>query len=167
MPRKHGLRPYRVVKLSPDLLKLSSLVIDGGIEIHRAYGPGMFESAYSPCLAYELNVRGLKFEMKVPVPLFYKGLHIPRAYEADFIVEGCLVLELKAVDVLPKATKRQMGTYLRLLGCPLGLILNFGEETMKAGVHRVVNNFPFGTPPYAAVQIDIRDTPVTSVGPDK
>ena len=138
------------MRTAEEINGFASQAIDGSIGIHRAYGPGMYESAYMPCLAYELQLRGLSFVTRVPVPLFYKGLEIPRAYEADFIIEGCLVIELKAVEVLPKATKRQMRTYLSLLGCPLGLILNFGEETMIQGVHRVVNNFPFGTPPYAS-----------------
>jgi GxxExxY protein len=150
------------MRTAEEINGFASQALDGAVEIHRKYGPGMYESAYMPCFAYELQLRGLAFVTKVPVPLFYKGLEIPRAFEADFIVEGCLLIELKAVETLPKSIKRQMRTYLTLLGCPLGLIVNFGEETLMQGVHRVVNNFPVGTPPYASSPLIVAGSPTDS-----
>src|SRR5947208_2951113 len=106
----------------------------------RLFGPGCFESTYSPCLAYEMLKRGLQFEAKVELELRYEELWIPRAYEADFVVEGVIVIEVKALQAIAPVHLRQLRTYLTLTGCPLGLLMNFGAETMKDGVHRVVNN---------------------------
>jgi len=125
--------------------RIAHEIVGGGIALHKAFGPGCFESTYSPCLAYEMRKRGLQFEAKVELELHYEELWIPRAYEADFIVEGSIVVEVKALQAIAPVHLRQVKTYLTLTGCPLGLLMNFGDETMKAGVHRVVNNFPEGT----------------------
>jgi iron complex transport system substrate-binding protein len=130
--------------------RIAHEIIGGGIAIHRRHGPGCFESAYVPCLAYEMDRRKLKYRTRVPVDLIYDELIVRRAYEADFVVEDCIVIEVKAVEELARVHCRQMNTYLRLTGCPLGLLMNFGSETMREGIRRVVNNFPWGTPPYAA-----------------
>ena len=108
-------------------------------------GPGCFESAYTPCLEYELRKRGLTFAARVPVTIRYESLVIPRAYEADFIVEASVVVEIKATSALGPVDARQLLTYLRFTGCPLGLLMNFGAPTMLAGIKRLVNNFPDGT----------------------
>ena len=92
-----------------------------------------------------MKKRGLQFEAKVELELRSEELWIPRAYEADFIVEGLIVIEVKALQAIAPVHVRQLRRYLTLTGCPLGLLMNFGEETMKDGVHRVVNNFPEGT----------------------
>lgn len=125
--------------------RIAYQIIGGGIAIHERFGPGCFESTYSPCLAYEMKKRGLQFEAKVELELRYEELWVPRAYEADFIVEDVIVIEVKALQTIAPVHRRQLKTYLTLTGCPLGLLMNFGDETMKAGVHRVVNNFPEGT----------------------
>ena len=128
-----------------ELNRIAEEIIGGGIAVHRAVGPGCFESAYAPCLEYELRKRGLKFAAKVPVTIQYESLVIPRAYEADFIVEASVVVELKATSSLGPVDARQLLTYLRFTGCPLGLLMNFGAPTMLAGIKRLVNNFPDGT----------------------
>ena len=118
-----------------------------GIEVHRRIGCGCFESAYVPCLAYEFQKRKLDFAREVPLSLHYEELCVPRAYEADFIVEGCIVVEVKAIAAITAVDHAQLRTYLRLSGCPLGLLLNFGAALMKDGIVRQVNNFPEGTTP--------------------
>ena len=87
--------------------------------------------------------------MKVPLTLRYDDVVVEGAYQADFIVEGCVIVEIKALEGLAAVHSRQLQTYLRLTGCPLGLILNFGAARLLDGIKRQVNNFPVGTPPYA------------------
>jgi GxxExxY protein len=125
--------------------RIAHEIVGGGIALHKGFGPGCFESTYSPCLAYEMRKRGLQFEAQVELELRYEELVIPRAYIADFIVEDLIVIEVKALQAIAPVHLRQLRTYLTLTGCPLGLLMNFGAETMKDGVHRVVNNFPDGT----------------------
>jgi GxxExxY protein len=128
-----------------ELNRIASEIIAGGVAVHRAVGPGCFESAYAPCLAYELHKRGLEFRAQVPIAIHYEALTIPRAYEADFIVEDSVVVELKATKALGPVDARQLLTYLRFTDCPLGLLLNFGALTLTEGIKRIVNNFPDGT----------------------
>lgn len=131
-----------------ELNRVSYEIRGGAISIHRRLGPGCFESAYSPCLAYELTKRKLEFRAKVPLTLQYETVVVPGAYEADFIVEGSVIVELKAIEKVAPIHIRQLQTYLRLSGCPLGLILNFGAILMTGGIERQVNNFPTGTAPH-------------------
>lgn len=121
---------------------MSYTIIGGAIEVHRRVGPGCLESAYTPCLALELVRRGLDFRRDVALTLRYDELVIPRAYFADFIVEDCIVVEVKAVAVTTERDRRQLQTYLEIAGCPLGLIINFGARSLVDGVRRVVNDFP-------------------------
>jgi len=130
-----------------DQNEIARTVIGCSIAVHRRVGPGCFESAYAPCLAYELARHGLRFDADVTMDLLYEGLIVPRAYCIDFVVEDCLVLELKALEQTGRIHGRQMLTYLKLTGLPLGLLLNFGAKTMADGVERIVNNFPHGTEP--------------------
>ena len=132
-----------------ELNRIAYEIRGAGLAIHRALGPGCFESAYVPCLAHELGKRHLEFKMKVPLTLRYETVVVPRAYEADCIVCGCVLVECKAVEALVPIHSRQIQTYLRLSGCPLGLILNFGALRFLEGVVRQVNNFPRGTAPYS------------------
>jgi GxxExxY protein len=129
-----------------ELNRIAGEIIAGAIAVHRVIGPGCFESAYAPCLAYEFHKRGLAYRMKVPIEIRYEGLIIPRAYEADFIVAGDVVVELKATSAIGPLEARQLLTYLRFTGCPLGLLINFGSLTLREGIKRVVNNFPDGSP---------------------
>jgi GxxExxY protein len=128
-----------------EINRIAHKIIGGGIAIHSAFGPVCFESTYCPCLAYEMHKRGLQFASRVELELRYEQLLMPRAYEADFIVEGLIVIEVKALQSIAPVHLRQVKTYLTLSGCPLGLLMNFGAETMKEGIRRVVNHFPEGT----------------------
>jgi GxxExxY protein len=125
-----------------ELNALSRTIIGAAIEVHRRVGPGCLESAYTPCLALEFVRRKLDFRREVALTLRYDELVIPRAYFADFIVEECVVVEVKAVALTTERDRRQLQTYLEIAGCPLGLIINFGARTLVDGVRRVVNDFP-------------------------
>jgi GxxExxY protein len=132
------------MRTETDLNRLAREIIAAAIAVHRAIGPGCFESAYVPCLAYEFRKRGIAYQMKVPIAIQYEDLTIQRAYEVDFIVRGDIVVEVKAVSSIGPLEARQLQTYLRFTGCPLGLLLNFGSLTLAEGIKRIVNNFPEG-----------------------
>jgi iron complex transport system substrate-binding protein len=135
-----------------DVNRIATKILDAAFAVHRYIGPGCFETAYEPCFAYELRKQGLHFERQVSLSIQYEELLVPDAYFADFIVEGCVVVELKAIEQIARVHLRQLHTYLRLTGCPLGLLINFGADTMRDGIKRIVNNFPTGTPPRALLR---------------
>ena len=118
---------------------LSKKVIGAAIEVHRVLGPGLLESAYEECLAFELGKLAVIVERQVRLPIRYKDLIIDDAYRIDLIVERELILEVKCVDELEPVHTAQLLTYLKMSGARLGLILNFKAEVMKLGVKRVVN----------------------------
>ena len=124
------------------LNRLTSSVLDAAIRIHRALGPGLLENAYLTCLVFELTEAKLRIERQRAVPLVYKGVTVDCAYRADLVVEGCVLIEVKAQESLAPIHSRQLQTYLRLGEYPVGLLLNFGAPTMKAGIKRIVNGFP-------------------------
>jgi GxxExxY protein len=130
-----------------ELNRIASEIIGAAVVVHRKVGPGCFESAYLPCLAYELQRQGLGFETKVAIAINYETLTVPRAYEVDLLVERNVVVELKATSASTPVDARQLLTYLIFTGCPLGLLLNFGAVRLTDGIKRVVNNFPDGTSP--------------------
>jgi GxxExxY protein len=133
--------PDRLVTAS-ELNACTGTIVDSATEIHRAVGPGLFEKAYVACLVYELERRGFKVERHVPLTLVYKELHVPWAYYPDLIGSRSVIVEVKAIETLAPIHHRQMATYLRLADMRVGLLLNFGDQTMKAGTHRIVNKFP-------------------------
>lgn len=121
--------------------EISAIVIDEAIAIHRELGPGLFEIVYEAILAGRLEARGLSITRQVPVPLVFDGQSFEAAFRIDILVEGKLVLEIKAVEQLGKAHAKQLLTYLRILKQPVGLLLNFSGATMKEGIRRMVNDY--------------------------
>jgi GxxExxY protein len=119
--------------------EIGTLVVESAITVHRELGPGLLETVYEVVLARELEDRGLHVERQVPVPIQYRGITFDEGFRADMIVEGKVILELKSVEKATKAHKKQVQTYLRLTGCKLGYLLNFGEALMKDGITRCVN----------------------------
>lgn len=119
------------------LNELSAKVIGACIEIHRELGPGLLESAYEECLAYELSKSGLRFERQKPLPVRYKEVKLDCGYRLDFVIEGTLIVEIKAVTELLPIHEAQLLTYLKLEKQPLGLLINFNVPTLKQGVKRV------------------------------
>jgi GxxExxY protein len=132
--------------------ELSSRVIGACIEVHRHLGPGLMESTYQACLCRELRLLGISFQQQVPVPLEYKGELVDCAYRLDVVVEGALILEIKAVEALLPIHDAQLLTYLKLTGLSLGLLINFNVPRLATGVKRLVNQFPSTSAPSATLR---------------
>jgi len=119
--------------------EIGTRVIEAAISVHRELGPGLLESVYEVVLARELKELGLNVERQVPVPITYKGVRFDEGFRADLIVENKVLLELKSVERMMPAHKKQVQTYLKLTGLKLGYLLNFGEDVLKSGITRCVN----------------------------
>lgn len=119
--------------------EIGKITLDAAFAVHRELGPGLLESVYEAVLAAELLQRGLSVERQVPVTIRYKGMTFDEAFRADLVVEEKVIVELKSVERVSEAHKKQVQTYLRLTECKLGFLLNFGEALMKRGITRVVN----------------------------
>ncbi len=104
-------------------------------------GPGLLESVYETVLYYELQNRCLSIQRQVPVPICYDNIQFTEGFRADLIIDGKVILELKSVERLTNAHKKQLLTYLRLSGRKVGYLLNFGEALMKDGVSRIINGY--------------------------
>jgi len=120
---------------------VSGDVVDAAIKIHRELGPGLLESVYETVLAASLRRSGYPVDRQKPVDIEYDGMRFPAAFRIDLLVDERLIVEIKSVDQLNPAHAKQLLTYLRLTGQPVGLILNFAGETMKEGIRRLVNNY--------------------------
>ena len=119
--------------------EIGTRIIEAAIDIHRELGPGLLESVYEVVLASELTGRGLKVARQVAVPITYKGIKFDEGFRADLIVEDKIIIELKSVEHVSPAHKKQVQTYLKLTGCKLGYLLNFGEDVLRTGITRCVN----------------------------
>jgi GxxExxY protein len=120
--------------------ELSESVIGACIEVHRAIGPGLLESAYQQCLCHELTLRTIRFASQVELPVQYKEVLLDCGYRLDFLIDNRLVIEIKAVDKLVPIHDAQLLTYLRLGGWQLGLLINFNEHLLKHGIKRIAND---------------------------
>ena len=125
----------------PTVNLLTERIIGAAIEVHKALGPGLLESAYEECLAHEFAVANISFERQVPLPVRYKSVELDCGYRLDFLVDKTVVLELKAVEVLHAIYEAQLLTYLRLGGWPVGLLINFNVPVLRKGIKRMVHNF--------------------------
>lgn len=119
--------------------EISSKIIGAAIEVHRQLGPGLLESSYEKCLAFELMQNGLKIQTQVPVPVLYKGIKLDVSYRLDIIVEEKVIIEVKTVSELMPIHKAQLLTYLKLTRIKLGLLINFNSIKLIDGVKRVAN----------------------------
>ena len=120
--------------------EIAKIIVDAAIEVHRQLGgPGLLEDIYEEALAEELRLRGLRVERQLPVPIVYKGRTLRTPLRLDMKVEGLVLVDNKAVTQWNSIFEAQMLTYLRLTGLKLGLVINFGEQYVKNGIHRVVN----------------------------
>jgi len=119
--------------------EISEKVIGCAIEVHKALGPGLLESAYLECLFYELLKEGLYVEKQKPLPLVYKEVKLDVGYRIDILVENKVVIELKSVEALNDIHIAQVLTYLKLSGCKLGLLMNFNVLRLVDGIKRLVN----------------------------
>jgi len=119
--------------------QIGTIVIETAIAVHRELGPGLLETVYEVVLAHELSERGLKVERQVPIPIRYKSITFDEGFRADILIDRRVLLELKSVSAIAPAHRKQLQTYLRLSGCRLGYLLNFGEALLKDGIVRAVN----------------------------
>ena len=122
------------------LEKITGAIIEASILIHRRLGPGVFESVYETVLASMLARQGLNIERQRLVGFTFDDMRFDQGFRIDLLVEGCVIVEVKSVDRVVAAHRKQLLTYLRLTNLRVGLLLNFGAETMKEGVTRVVND---------------------------
>ncbi len=121
---------------------ISEAVIGAAIAVHRELGPGLLESTYEACLEFELRDRALKIERQHALPVRYRGILVDCGYRIDLLVDGLVILELKAVERMEKIHEAQLHTYLRLTGLNLGLLMNFNVVRMVDGIKRIVRGFP-------------------------
>jgi GxxExxY protein len=122
--------------------QITRQIIGAAIEVHRAVGPGLLESAYQACLAYEVRQRGLKAEEQVPLPVLYKDVRLDCGYRMDLLVEDSVIVEIKAVEQLCPIHDAQLLSSLRIAHKQVGLLINFHNRVLKDGLKRIVNEFP-------------------------
>ena len=126
--------------MTMEINEISGIILDCSYRIHSKLGPGLLESVYEECLAYEFKRNNLKFQRQLGLPLVYDDIQLECGYRCDFLVEDKIVIELKAVDALNEVHMAQVLTYLKLTKCPLGLLINFNVATIKNGFKRVALN---------------------------
>ena len=119
--------------------EIGKIIVDAALTVHRELGPGLLELVYEVILAHELKQRGLKVQRQVPIAIEYAGIEFQEGFRADLIVEDKVIVELKSVEKVTGAHKKQVQTYLKLTGGKLGFLLNFNEELIKQGITRCVN----------------------------
>ena len=122
--------------------QITRRIIGAAIEVHKAVGPGLLESAYQACLAFELREQGLKVEEQLPLPVIYKNVKLDCGYRIDLLVENEIVVEIKAMEALAPIHDAQLLSYLRLSRKRVGLLMNFHMRVLKDGLKRIVNEFP-------------------------
>ena len=122
-----------------ELNDITGQVVDAAMKVHTALGPGLLESAYETCLAYELRQRGLRVETQVTLPVKYDGVELDAGYRLDLLVESRVIVELKAIEKMTPLHEAQLLSYLKLSGCKVGLLINFNVERLKDGIKRIAN----------------------------
>jgi GxxExxY protein len=119
--------------------EIGKIVVDCVISLHKELGPGLLETVYEVLLSHELELKGLRIKRQVQIPIEYHGIKFNEGFRADIVVEDKVILELKSVESVNDAHKKQVLTYLKLTGYKLGYLLNFGEALMKDGITRLIN----------------------------
>jgi GxxExxY protein len=125
-----------------NLNRITDRIIRAAIEVHKALGPGLLESTYRVCTAYELIQENLKVVQEVSLPVVYKGVKLDAGYRIDMIVNDLVIVEFKSVEALLPIHDAQLLSYLKLSGVKVGLLINFNVKLLKNGIHRIVNDFP-------------------------
>ena len=129
LPSKH---------LSDELNLISGQIVDSAFRVHTGLGPGLLESVYQACMVHHLRMRGLKVETQVMLPVHFEGLRVDSGLRLDLLVEGSVIVELKAVTTMHPIFEAQLYTYLKLSGRRIGLLINFNVERIKSGITRIV-----------------------------
>ncbi len=131
--------PSAAIKVARNENELSKIILNAAFRVHTAVGPGLLESSYEACLAYELRNEGLNVLTQVPLPFIYKEVKLEVGYRLDLLMEDLVVVEIKSVDTLAPIHQAQLISYLKLSGKRLGLLINFNVLHLKDGIKRVVN----------------------------
>lgn len=129
------------MKNNKELDRLSKIILEASIDVHKEIGPGLLESIYHLCLTKELVSKGIMFASSVRVPLIYKGTSLNKDFIIDFLVEDEIIIELKAVEIILPVHTAQIISYLKLTNKRLGFLINFNAPKLKEGFRRFVNNF--------------------------
>lgn len=117
---------------------LTEKIIGCAIEVHRQLGPGLLESTYQQCLAYELQVASLSFQIQCPMPVLYKGVKLDCGYRLDLFVQKRVIVELKTVQFFERIHEAQLLTYMKLAKASVGLLINFNVKLLRSGIRRYV-----------------------------
>jgi GxxExxY protein len=140
LKRPKGEKGKKGLIVQPRQEEIARIVIDFGLQLHRDVGPGLLESVYETVLASRLMKAGLKVDRQKPIPIRIDDIIFPDGFRADLLVEDLLLIEIKSLEKLAPVHHKQTLTYLRLMNLPLGLLINFGGETFREGISRVMNN---------------------------
>lgn len=132
--KRRNLQP-----IPPRTEEIAKFILDAAFKVHTALGPGLLESVYETCLAYELKGMDLKFESQIALPIVYNGITVESGLRLDVFVEKCVIIEIKAVEILNPIHKAQLLTYLKLANVRLGLLINFNVIHLRDGIIRLVN----------------------------
>jgi GxxExxY protein len=122
--------------------EISGAVVDSAMKVHSVLGPGLLESVYVACLVHELNQRGFRTAVQLPLPVIYEGVRLDLGFRLDILVENFVVVEIKAVDAISPVHQAQLLTYLKLSHKHLGLLINFNVMHLRDGIRRMVNGHP-------------------------
>ena len=125
--------------MKKEVEEIATAVVDAAMKLHMTLGPGLLETVYEVILEDELTRRGFKVERQRSIPIRYQGHEFDEGFRADLVINGCFIVELKSVEALQPVHGKQLLTYLRLTGFPLGLLINFGAAFLKDGLKRVAN----------------------------
>lgn len=125
-------------QLDPETERIAAAIVDTSFQVHRAFGPGLLESAYERCLAYGLTTRGHAVESQVAMPVEFMGVRIDTAYRVDLLVDAQVIVEVKAVEALQPVHRAQLMTYLRISNRRLGFLINFNVPVIRAGINRMI-----------------------------
>ncbi len=137
-PPRHGEHQAGLlIPIPVEVDRVATEVVDAMYQVHSRLGPGLLESVYKVCLAYELRKRGLKVETEVPVPILYDGVRIDAGFKIDLLVEDCIIIEVKATLDDHPIFKAQILTHLKLTGKRLGFLANFNKKLIKDGIQRI------------------------------
>jgi GxxExxY protein len=139
---------------------ITDAIIDCGIQIHKRFGPGLFELFYEVLLAHALRKRGFKVERQKPISFEYDGVFFKEVFRCDLLVDDEVIVELKSIEALAPVHSKKLLTYLRVADKRVGLLMNFGQETLKEGIRRVVNGFPRCSPSRLRVNHGPAESPI-------
>ena len=140
-----------------DIDEITGTVLDVALRLHRELGPGLLESVYETLLSLRLNALGLNAERQKLIGVEFEGVRIDAAFRADLLVDERLIVEIKSIDRLAPVHSKQLLTYLRLIKQPVGLLINFGGETLREGVRRIVNEYRSSAPPLSSPRLRVND----------